>query len=227
MKDFSKVKLAPSILSADFGRLGEQVAEASAAGADYIHVDVMDGHFVPNLTIGASVVASIRSWTKLPLDVHLMIEAPERQLKHFADAGAGIITVHIETCPHIHSIVETIKGLGVRAGVSLNPATPLDMLDEILPELDLVLVMTVNPGFGGQTFIKSTLDKIARLRSELDRRALTAELEVDGGINTETAPRVVKAGAMVLVAGAAVFKSQGTIKESLAAIRTSIKQSTI
>jgi len=217
-----KVKLAPSILSADFARLGEQVAEATKAGADYIHVDVMDGHFVPNITIGAPVVAAIRSYTNLPLDVHLMIEAPEHQISQFADAGADIITVQIETCPHIHRTVQTIKGLGVKAGVALNPGTPIDTLNDILTFLDLVLVMTVNPGFGGQTFIKGTLDKIACLRAELDKKGLAAELEVDGGINAEVAPGVVQAGARVLVAGAAVFSSGQTVKEALQKIRTSL-----
>ncbi len=222
MKSSYQVKLAPSILSADFARLGEQVAEATKAGADYIHIDVMDGHFVPNITIGAPVVATIRSWTNLPLDVHLMVEAPEHQIKQFADVGADIITVHIEACPHIHRTVQTIKELGVKAGVALNPGTPIEMLNEVLPSLDLVLVMTVNPGFGGQTFIESTLDKIARLRAELDKKGLAAELEVDGGINAEIAPRVVQAGARVLVAGAAVFRSGQTIKEALKKIRDSL-----
>ena len=217
-----KIKLAPSILSADFSRLGEQVAEATEAGADYIHIDVMDGHFVPQITIGAPVVAAIRRWTDLPLDVHLMIEAPERQINQFADAGADIITVHIEACPRIHQIVQTIKGLGVRVGVSLNPDTPIDRLKEVLPLLDLVLVMTVNPGFSGQAFIEDTLDKIARLRVELDSRSLSTELEVDGGIKTEIAPKVVKAGARVLVAGSAVFHSGQTVKEALAKIRASL-----
>ena len=217
-----KVKLAPSILSADFSRLGEQVAEATKAGADYIHVDVMDGRFVPNITVGAPVVATIRRWTDLPLDVHLMIEAPESQVDQFADAGADIITVHIEACPHIHRVVQKIKGLGVKAGVSLNPGTPVSTLNEILSSLDLVLVMTVNPGFGGQTFIEATLDKIAYLRAELDRRGLATELEVDGGINAEVAPKVVKAGARVLVAGAAVFNSELTVKEALEKIRASL-----
>ena len=217
-----KIKLAPSILSADFGRLGEQVAEAAKAGADYIHVDVMDGHFVPNITIGAPVVAAIRHWTNLPLDVHLMIEAPEHQISQFADAGADIITVHIEACPHIHRVVQLIKELGVKAGVALNPGTPVDTVNEVLSSLDLVLVMTVNPGFGGQAFIEDMVDKLASLRAELDRRSLTAELEVDGGINAEVAPKVVRAGARVLVAGAAVFNSDQTVKEALEKIRASL-----
>lgn len=217
-----QVKLAPSILSADFARLGEQVAEATKAGADYIHVDVMDGHFAPQITIGAPVVVAVRKWTDLPLDVHLMIEAPERQINQFAEAGADIITVHIETCPDINQLVSAIKGLGVKAGVSLNPETPLTAVTEILPSLDLVLVMTVHPGYGGQPFIESTLDKIAKLRAELDKKGLTAELEVDGGINAQTAPRVVKAGARVLVAGAAVFGSGQTVKEALGELRAGL-----
>jgi ribulose-phosphate 3-epimerase len=203
-----RIKLAPSILSADFSRLGEQVVEVAKAGADYIHVDVMDGHFVPNITIGAPVVASLRSRTDLPLDVHLMIEQPEAHISQFAEAGASIITVHVEATTHLHRLVESIKDLGVRVGVSLNPATPLSSLDEVLPLLDLVLVMTVNPGFGGQTFIDSMMDKIVRLRRILDERQASAELEVDGGITTLIAPKVAKAGAEVLVAGAAIFSSK-------------------
>ena len=222
LKSSSQVKLAPSILSANFARLGEQVAEAAKAGADYIHVDVMDGHFVPNITIGAPVVAAIRRFTDIPLDVHLMIEAPERQIKQFADAGAAIITVHVEACLHIHRVVQAIKELGVKAGVALNPGTPIDTLKEVLSTLDLVLVMTVNPGFGGQTFIEAMLDKVADLRAELDKNGLATELEVDGGINAELAPRVVSAGARVLVAGAAVFNSGQTIEEALRKIRASL-----
>ncbi len=221
-KNKTAVKLAPSILSADFARLGEQVAEATKAGADYIHIDVMDGRFVPQITIGAPVVAALRSQTNLPLDVHLMIEAPEHQIKQFADAGAEIITIHIEACPHIHRVVQTIKELGSKAGVALNPGTPIGLLNEILTSLDLVLVMTVNPGFAGQAFIAGMLDKIARLRAELDKKGSAAELEVDGGINAEIAPRVVQAGARVLVAGAAVFSSGQTVKEALSKIRASL-----
>jgi len=222
MESSSEVKLAPSILSADFARLGEQVAEATRAGADYIHVDVMDGHFVPQITIGAPVMAAIRPHTNLPLDVHLMIEAPEHQIKQFADAGADIIVVHIEACPHIYYAVKKIKESRVKAGVALNPGTPIETLNEILPSLDLVLVMTVNPGFGGQAFIENTLDKIARLRTELDEKGLAAELEVDGGINAEIAPRVVQAGARVLVAGASVFSSGQTVEKALKMIRASL-----
>lgn len=217
-----KIKIAPSILSADFARLGEQIAEATRAGADYIHIDVMDGQFVPQITIGALVVSAIRKWTDLPLDVHLMIESPEKQIAQFANAGANIITVHVETCQHVHRIIQIIKDTGVKAGVSINPATSLSTIDEILPELDLVLIMTVNPGFGGQRFIESTLDKIARLRNELDRRQLNIDLEVDGGINDITAPRVVKCGATVLVAGAAIFSTGVSIEDAIKKLRQSL-----
>ncbi len=215
------IKIAPSILSADFGRLGEQVAEAEKAGADYVHVDVMDGHFVPNITIGIPVVASLRKRTKLPLDVHLMIERPEQHVKAFTEAGADIITVHIENSPHIHRTVFFIKSLGVKAGVAINPGTSPSLLSEILPAADLVLVMSVNPGFGGQSFIPETIDKIEHLRRELVNRKLVAELEVDGGINEKTAPQVIKAGAGVLVAGAAVFNDKRTVAESIQRIRES------
>jgi ribulose-phosphate 3-epimerase len=217
-----EVKLAPSILSADFARLGEQVTEAANAGADYIHIDVMDGQFVPPITIGAQVVAAIRPWTGLPLDVHLMIKNPERQLAQFAKAGADIITVHIETCPNIKQVIKSIKDLGVKAGVSLNPETPASAVAKILPEIDLLLVMTVNPGYGGQPFIEATLEKIAELRAELDKKNLAAELEVDGGINVEVAPKVVRAGARVLVAGAAVFASGQTVAQALKELRASL-----
>jgi len=219
----SEVKIAPSILSADFARLGEQVAEVTTAGAHYIHIDVMDGHFVPQITIGAPVVEAIRPWTNLPLDVHLMVERPERQLEQFARAGADIITVHAEVCPDLHRVVESIKGLGVRAGVSINPATPLAMVDEILPALDLVLLMTVNPGFAGQAFIEEVLDKIARLRQILDERGLACELEVDGGITAQTAPGAVGAGARVLVAGSAIFNRRESVKEAMDRLMASLR----
>lgn len=218
-----RIKLAPSILSADFGRVGEQVAEATRAGADYIHVDVMDGHFVPNITIGPLVVAAIRPHTSLPLDVHLMIESPEKYIQQFAQAGADIITVHVEVCHHLHRVVESIKELGIKAGVSLNPSTPLTEAEEVLPILDLVLLMSVNPGFGGQQFIESTIGKIERLRRQLDELGLPAELEVDGGITAEIAPRVARAGARVLVAGAAIFNEKGSVSQAITRIRESLQ----
>jgi len=218
-----KIKLAPSILSADFARLGQQVAEATAAGADYIHVDVMDGRFVPNITIGAPVVQAIRPHTSLPLDVHLMIESPERHIRQFAEAGANIITVHAEVCPHLHQILEQIKEHRVKAGVALNPGTSLALVDEALPNVDLVLLMTVDPGFGGQPFIPGMVAKIARLRQALDDRGLAAELEVDGGITAETAPLAVRAGARVLVAGSAIFNQRESVAGAMARIRESIE----
>lgn len=199
------IKIAPSILSADFARLGEEVAAIDRAGADYIHVDVMDGHFVPNITIGPLVVAALRDITDKPLDVHLMIEQPDLYIPAFAKAGADIITVHQEAVPHLHRTIQLIHSLGRKAGVSLNPATPMDSLDVIIDDLDLVLVMSVNPGFGGQSFIPATLDKIHALRTVIDRRGLNVELEVDGGIKVDNIAEVATAGADVFVAGSAVF----------------------
>jgi ribulose-phosphate 3-epimerase len=216
------VRIAPSILSADFAKLGQEVAAVEAAGADYIHIDVMDGHFVPNITIGPLVVQAIRPWTRLPLDVHLMITGPELFIPQFVEAGADILTVHAEACPHLHRVVQQIKEAGAKAGVAINPATPVSAIEEVLPDLDQVLVMTVNPGFGGQAFIPGTVEKIRQVRSMLDQRGLPAELEVDGGIGAATADTVVRAGARVLVAGSAVYNPDSTVAEAIARIRASI-----
>jgi len=197
--------LAPSILSADFTRLGEQLADCKAAGADWIHVDVMDGHFVPNLTMGPLVVEACRRVVDLPLDVHLMVEHPERLLEAFAAAGAGTLTVHVETCPHIHRTLQRIRELGCRAGVTLNPGTPVSTLEPVLGMVDLVLVMSVNPGFGGQEFLPSALPRIAAVRRMLDAAGSSAWLEVDGGLSEWTLPEVRAAGATAFVAGSAVF----------------------
>jgi ribulose-phosphate 3-epimerase len=200
-----RTRIAPSILSADFARLGEEVEAITAAGADYIHIDVMDGHFVPNLTIGPVVVEALRPHSKLPFDVHLMISPVDPYVPAFAKAGADIITVHPEAGPHLHRTVQLIKSLGKKAGVSLNPATPPNLLDGVIEDIDLILVMTVNPGFGGQKFIAGQLDKIRALRQRIDALGRTIDLEVDGGINDETARQAVAAGADVLVAGTATF----------------------
>lgn len=199
------IKIAPSILSADFSRLGEEVRAISAAGADYVHVDVMDGHFVPNITIGPLVVDGLRSVTQVPFDVHLMIENPDLYIPDFARAGSDIITIHQEAVAHLHRTVQLIKSLGKKAGVSINPATPVSTLEMILDELDLVLIMSVNPGFGGQSFIESCLNKIAQLRKMIDARGLATELEVDGGVKLDNIERIAAAGADVFVAGSAVF----------------------
>jgi ribulose-phosphate 3-epimerase len=200
--------IAPSILSADFARLADEVAAVERAGADLLHVDVMDGHFVPNLTVGPPIVESLKKVTKLPLDVHLMITNADAFIPEFAEAGADYLTVHVEACPHLHRTIQLIKERGVKAGVTLNPATPLNSLQEILSEVDLVLIMSVNPGFGGQKFIPSVLHKVSEARTMLDRIGSAALLEVDGGIKIDNAARVVAAGATVLVAGSAVFSSR-------------------
>jgi ribulose-phosphate 3-epimerase len=219
----SRVKLAPSILSADFTRLGEHVAEAEAAGADWIHVDVMDGHFVPNLTIGPLIAAAARRATTLPIDVHLMIERPERYLADFAKAGADYLTVHVETCPHLHRTVQQIRELGVKPGVTLNPATPAEALVEILPYVDLVLVMSVNPGFGGQSYIPTSTAKIARIRRMLDERGLHhVELQVDGGVAPGTVGEVVRAGATCFVAGSAVYNAHASVAENVRRLRQAV-----
>ncbi len=214
-----KVKVAPSILSADFGRLADEVKAVEAAGADYIHVDVMDGRFVPNLTIGPLVVEAVRRATALPLDVHLMIVEPERYVADFVKAGAALVTVHAETCPHLHRTLQQIRAAGAKPSVVLNPSTPLSALEEVLGDVEQVLLMSVNPGFGGQAFIPATVDKVRRLRALLDARGLKAvDLEVDGGINADTAREVVAAGANVLVAGNHVFKAKD-YRAAIAALR--------
>lgn len=212
------IQIAPSILAADFARLAEEVSKVEAAGADLLHVDVMDGHFVPNLTVGPPIVEALRGVTSLPLDVHLMITNPDFFLPEFAEAGATYLTVHIETCPHLHRTIQSIKELGVKAGVTLNPSTSLITLEEIIAEVDLVLIMSVNPGFGGQSFIPRSLDKISRAKEMITRSGSHALLEVDGGINLDNVTEVVKAGADILVAGSAIFNS-GNYAETMQAFR--------
>ena len=221
-KTIPTVKILPSVLSADFRYLAQQIAEVEQAGADAIHLDVMDGRFVPNITIGPFIVEAVRKATTLPLDVHLMIVEPERYLDDFVQAGADILLVHQEACPHLHRTIQLIKQLGKKAGVVLNPSTPLTMLEEILPEVDQILLMSVNPGFGGQSFIESSVDKVHRLRRLLDERGVRAELEIDGGIDPQTAPRVVGAGATMLVAGSAVFRAPGGAAAGMWQLRASI-----
>ncbi|MBT8396821.1 MAG: ribulose-phosphate 3-epimerase [Gemmatimonadetes bacterium] len=219
--------IAPSILSADFGRLAEDVHTADAAGADWIHVDVMDGHFVPNITIGPLVTRAVRKATELPVDVHLMIESPERYLAAFVEAGADRVTVHQETCPHLHRTLQQIRELGAQPGVSLNPSTPIGALADIIEYVDLVLLMTVNPGFGGQAFIPNSLRKIEAARKLLESGGLDkVHLQVDGGIGPDTAQSVVDAGATVLVAGSAVFGHPGGASEGLKALQASIEGGT-
>ncbi|CQR74568.1 Ribulose-phosphate 3-epimerase [Sporomusa ovata DSM 2662] len=202
------IKVAPSILSADFSQLANEIIKIEKAGADWVHIDVMDGHFVPNLTFGPPVVAAIRKVTKLPFDVHLMVTNPQDLIEPFIRAGADIITVHAETAPHLHRLLQTIKEHGKKAGVSLNPSTPLAVVKEVLDDLDMILIMSVNPGFGGQKFIPGAIDKIARLRSKIEQRKLTIDIEVDGGINASTARQVIAAGATILVAGSAVYGAE-------------------
>lgn len=214
------IRIAPSILSADFSRLGEEVAAVAAGGADFIHIDVMDGHFVPNLTIGPLVVKALRKTTSLPFDVHLMISPVDPFIEEFAKAGADILTVHPEAGPHIHRTIQAIRAAGVKPGIALNPGTPVSGIEEVLDDVDLVLVMSVNPGFGGQAFISSQLRKIEAIRKLIDRSGREVLLEVDGGVNAETAPHVIAAGADLLVAGSAIFRGdQKSYAANIAALK--------
>ncbi len=219
MGKMDNIKIAPSILSADFWKLGQEIAEVEDAGADMLHIDVMDGHFVPNITMGPPIVNSIKKKVRIPLDVHLMIENPEKYISDFVDAGSDVLTVHVETCSHLEGVVSSIKRLGVRAGVVLNPATPLIFLDHILEQVDMVLLMSVNPGFGGQQFLPSVLPKIEKLREKMDNAGLNTDIQVDGGINPSNCRSVVEAGANVLVAGSSVFHSTN-YKETIAELRS-------
>lgn len=214
--------LVPSILSADFTRLGDQVRDAEAAGAERIQVDVMDGHFVPNITMGPMVLEAVRRCTRLPLEAHLMITNPELYIDTFARAGADLIIVHYEVCPHLHRVIQQIRAAGKMVGVALNPSTPVFMLDDMLPLLDLLLVMTINPGFGGQSLIPETLPKISKARRMIVERGLKCDVEVDGGINAETIPAVVQAGASLLVAGSAVYSEKETVVEAMARLRNAL-----
>jgi len=213
------MKIAPSILTADLARLGDEIRTAEAAGVDYIHLDVMDGHFVPNITIGPLVVAAVRAVTALPLDVHLMIEHPERYVAAFADAGATIMTVHQEACAHLQRQLTQIRELGCKASVAINPATPIVMLEDVLSDADQVLVMTVNPGFGGQSFIPRSLDKVRRMRAMLDAAGSAADIEVDGGVNADNIGAVVAAGATVVVAGSSVYTPKRSVAEAVRLLR--------
>jgi ribulose-phosphate 3-epimerase len=221
----TSVKIFPSVLSADFRHLGQQIEEIAGAGADGVHLDVMDGRFVPNITIGPFIVEAVRQATTLPLDVHLMIVEPERYIGDFARAGADMISVHQEACPHLHRTVQQIKQLGKKAGVVLNPSSPLVTLEEVLTEVDFILLMSVNPGFGGQRFIEASVEKVRRLRQRLAACGAHAEVEIDGGIDSKTAPRVVAAGATMLVAGSAVFRAPGGAGAGVRQLRASLHHS--
>jgi len=215
----NKIKLSPSILTADFARLGAQVEEAAAAGADYLHVDIMDGHFVPNITLGPIVMNSLRAVTDIPFDTHLMLAQPEHYIEEFARAGATIMSVHYEACIHLHRVIQQIKDTGAKAGVVLNPATPVALLEEILPYLDQVMLMSVNPGFGGQAYIETTTAKIRRCREMIDRLNPGCDLEVDGGVGAKNIQAVIAAGATVIVAGSAVYNKLQTVEEAIRGLR--------